>query len=280
MTDATVSAEDGVLQYFTESTPRLDREQERQLAIGCANGDVEAIRTMVRANLGLVGYVVNKYADRGVPMLDLFQEGSVALIQAAQKFDYTKNFKFSTYACTCIRHAIDKYVHERLELICLPFEISKQRNRVLEAQKKLEKENGEMPTYGEIAALCDLSEGEVYELLNLLPHTVFMQNQVGEDEKDDFLALLENRQAVRPQEEIVSRELRNILNLLLSKLTDRQQLVIKRHFGLDGYTPCSLQVIADDMGISKQRARQIEQDAMSKLKIMGADFGLEDFLDD
>lgn len=277
-----IDTDDSLTQYLQEIRryPLLTPEQELELARGCAEGNAESIKTMVVSNLRLVVSVAKEYADRGVPVLDLIQEGSIGLIAAAKKFDYTRNVRFSTYATKWIRQGVARCVMNHNGLIRIPHYTAERMNKVLRVQNLLTQQNGEAPTDAEIAKACDLDARQVRELLSLLPKTFSMDTPVGENGEDDLRSLLEDLQAPQPQEELVRKELKNTLDMLLSLLTERQQQVLKMHYGIDGGTPCSFQTIADQLDISKERVRQIQYEAMEKLKKIGADFGLEDFLGD
>lgn len=286
MTDTTVHREsesalpDSMHQYIREIRryPRLTPEQERDLAMGCAAGDAEAIKAMVSSNLQLVVSIAKEYAGRGVSVLDLIQEGSIGLIAAARKFDYTRNLRFSTYATKWIRQGVARCVMAHNGLIRVPHYTAEKLQKVLRVQNELTQENGETPTASEIAMRCGMEEEKVSMLLSLLPQTLSLDSPVGENGEDDLQVLIEDLQAPQPQEELVRRELSQTLNTLLSMLTDRQQEVLRLHYGMTDGVPRSLDAIGKELGISKERARQIEQQAMKKLKEMGADFGLEDFL--
>lgn len=273
-------AEDSMHQYIQDIRhyPRLTPQQEHTLAMGCAAGDPEAIKTMVVSNLQLVVSIAKEYAGRGVPVLDLIQEGSIGLIAAAKKFDYTRNLRFSTYATKWIRQGVARCVMDHNGLIRVPHYTAEKMNKVLRAIAQLTQQNGAEPGPEEIAQQCGMDKNKVAELLNLLPQTCSLDSPVGLDGEDDLQVLIEDLQAPQPQEELVRRELKNTLEMLLSQLTERQQQVLRLHYGMDDGVSHSLESIAKKMGISKERVRQIEHQARNKLKTMGADFGLEDFL--
>lgn len=274
------SGEDSMQQFLQDirQYPRLNQEEERQLAKACAEGNREAIKQMVVSNLQLVVSIAKEYVGRGVPVLDLIQEGSIGLIAAARKFDYTRNLRFSTYATKWIRQGAARCVMNHNGLIRVPHYTAEKMNKVLRVKNELTQQLGTEPTLQQIAQQCEMEEGKVSELLNLLPKTCSLDSPVGADGEDDLQVLIEDLQAPQPQEELVRRELKNTLTMLMSQLNERQQQVIRLHYGMDGGVPHSLESISRQMGISKERVRQIERQARDKLKIMGADFGLEDFL--
>ena len=278
----TLPGDIGMHQYMQDIRryPRLTAEEERLLAMGCAAGDQEAIKKMVASNLQLVVSIAREYAGRGVPVLDLIQEGSIGLISAARKFDYTRNLRFSTYATKWIRQGVARCVMAHSNLIRVPHYTAEKMNKLLRAKAELTQRNGEEPNCAQIAQACDMEEQKVQELLELYPRTCSLDTPVGENGEDELQVLIEDLQAPQPQEELVRRELKNTMEAMLSRLTSRQQQVLRLHYGMEDGVTHSLQSIADILDISKERVRQIECQAREKLKAIGADFGLEDFLSD
>jgi len=271
--------DDDVSAYLQEirQYPRLTPQEERQLAKRCTEGDAEAIKTMVNANLRLVVSVAREYAGRGVPLLDLIQEGSIGLLVAAKKFDYTLDFRFSTYATKWIRQGVSRCIMNHAGLIRVPVHTAERIRKVLYSKSLLQQELGDEPTPSQLAQHCGIAENKVVELLQLVPEVCSLDAPAGEDESSLQL-LLEDMQAPQPQEELVRRELNHTLHQLLAMLDERQQQVLQLHFGMEDGICYSLEQIGNRLGISKERARQIERQAMDKLKKLGADFGLEDFL--
>ena len=272
--------EDDVRQYLNEirQFPRLTPEQERNLAMACAAGDADAIRQMVNSNLRLVVSVARKYAGRGVPLLDLIQEGSIGLLAAAKKFDYTLEYRFSTYATKWIRQGISRCI-QNYGMIRVPGHTADQIRRVTVAKNELVQQTGEEPTLEQIAARCDMTADKVKKLLALVPETCSLDAPMGEDE-GGLGVLLEDIHAPQPQEQLIREELTQTMQTLLSALTDRQQQVLRLRFGMDDGICRSFEQIGTQLGISKERARQIERQAMQRLQEMGADMGLEDFLNE
>ena len=257
--------------------PRLTVEQERELACRCAAGDEAAIRQMVNSNLRLVVSVAREYAGRGVPLMDLIQEGSIGLLAAAKKFDYTLDYRFSTYATKWIRQGVTRCLMNHGSQIRVPVHTAERIRRVMAARTALLQESGTEPSCADIGAYCDLPEGKVRQYLSLAPQLCSLDAPAGEE--DSTLGdLLEDLNTPQPYEKLVREELSHTMETLLSMLTDRQQQVLRLHFGMaDGRTH-SLEEIGRVLEISKERVRQIERQAMDKLQKYGAGMGLEDFL--
>lgn len=273
--------EDDVGQYMQEirEFPRLTPEEERTLARLCAQGNEDAIRHMVNSNLRLVVSIAREYTGRGVALLDLIQEGSIGLLVAARKFDYTLEYRFSTYATKWIRQGVTRCLLNHGGLIRVPLHTAERIRKVQSARASLLQENGVEATAAEIAERTGFPEDKVLELLQLTPEVCSLDITVGEDD-GTLGALLEDMQSLQPQEELVRRELERTIHGLLSTLNDRQQMILRLHFGMEDGNCYSLEEIGKRMGISKERTRQIERQAIDKLQKMGASIGLEEFLSD
>ena len=273
--------EDDMHQYLREirEYPRLSVQEERELAFRCAQGDEEAIRRMVNCNLRLVVSIAREYAGRGVPLLDLIQEGSIGLLVAARKFDHTLDFRFSTYATKWIRQGVTRCLLNHSGLIRVPLHTAERMRKVLAVRQALRQELGEEPTDAQIGQRCGLPKDKVTQLLSLLPEVWSLDAPVGEEEDSDLSKLLENAEAPEPHAELVRLEMKELLEHLLGMLTDRQRQVLRLHFGMEDGVCHSLEEIGTMFGISKERVRQIERQAMDRMQQLGAGVGLEDFLE-
>ena len=276
----TPPSEDDIDHYMSliRQYPLLTPQEEVELAKLCAAGDPEAICKMVNSNLRLVVSVAREYAGRGVPLMDLIQEGSIGLLVAARKFDYTRNIRFSTYASKWIRQGVSRCILNHAGVIRVPMHTMEKMRKLLAVRAALTQETGEEPTVEELAQRCELEPEKVAKLLELLPQVCSIDTPTGENEENSLQTLLEDIQAPQPQEELVRRELERTMSSLLRQLTERQQQVLRLRFGMEDGVCLSLQQIAERLAISKERARQIEHDALNKLRKLGADLGLEDFL--
>ena len=257
--------------------PRLTPEEERELARSCAQGDEQAIRDMVNSNLRLVVSVAREYAGRGVPLMDLIQEGSIGLLAAAKKFDYTLDYRFSTYATKWIRQGVTRCLMNHGSQIRVPIHTAERIRKVTVARNTLLQETGTEPTPQQIGEQCGLPVDKVIQLLQLNPQICSLDAPVpGED--TSYGGLLEDPRTPQLHESLVKEELRHTMDTLLSMLTQRQQQVLQLHFGMQDGQCHSLEEIGGILGISKERVRQIERQAMEKLQKYGAGMGLEDFL--
>ena len=270
-----------VRQYLSEIRryPVLSPQQERELAMGCAAGDAEAIRTMVSSNLRLVVSVAREYAGRGVPLLDLIQEGSIGLITAARKFDYTLDYRFSTYATKWIRQRIGLSLHDQSGIIRIPAHTAERMKKLTAARTELRMELGREPNAAELARRTGFSTEKTEELLLLMPQITSLDIPVGDRGEDTVGTLLPGAESDEPQAELIRRELKELLDELMMELSDRQRTILQLHFGMVDGICRSLEEIAKELGISKERVRQIERQAMDRLQKMGAGLGLEDFLE-
>ena len=269
-----------VRQYLSEIRrfPVLTAQEERENAMLCAAGDADAIRRMVSSNLRLVVSVAREYAGRGVPLLDLIQEGSIGLIAAARKFDYTRELRFSTYATKWIRQRMGLCLHEHGGVIRVPAYTAERLRKLAAETAAFRAEEGREPTPAELAEKTGWTTEKVQELLTLAPEVTSLDIPVGERGEDTIGTLLPGAESLEPQAELIRRELKDLLDSLMAELTDRQRTVLRLRFGMDDGISRSLEQVAKELSISKERVRQLERQAMDNLQRMGAGSGLEDFL--
>lgn len=259
------------------SIPMLTEQQERELAVRCAGGDEAAIDQMVSANMRLVVAIARRYYNGNVPLQDLIQEGAIGLMTAAKKFDYARGYRFSTYASKWIRQGVIRCAVSNSSAVRIPVHMAASIRKVTQIQSRLRQTLDREPTLEEIGAECDLTAEKVSQLLQLQPELISLDAPAGE--ADAIGTLVEDVRSPQPLQTLVSQELLERIEALMAQLTERQQRILRLHFGMDDGKCHSLEEIGNLLGISKERARQIEQQAMRKLRSLGKDMGLEDFLE-
>lgn len=276
------SHKDDIGQFLCEirGYPLLSAEEEKELALRCASGDESAIRQMVTSNLRLVVHVAREYAGRGVPLLDLIQEGSIGLLVAARKFDPSLDYRFSTYATKWIRQGVTRCLFNNSGVIRIPLHTAEKIRKIESVRTALHQQKKEEPTLAEIASILGISVARINELMQLRPDVFSLDLPSGEDDKNTVGEILSDLEALQPQEALVRQELEKAIQTMLASLNERQQRILRMHFGLENGHTYSLDEIGKTLGISKERVRQIERQAMDKLQEMGTSMGLEDFLNE
>ena len=275
------NGEDEIRQYLQQirDIPRLTVEEEVELARRCADGDEDAVRRMVCANLRLVVSIAKKYRDSGVPMMDLIQEGNEALVDAAKNFDYTKNFKFSTYADEAVKRRIVRAI-ENHSLIRVKDHTASHIRKILKEKTALQQELERDPTLEELAERTGFSPEKIREYLSWNSIDVCsMEAVTGENEDGTLQMLLEDDRAPKPLEILVRRELERIIDALLGQLSDRQSLVLRLRFGMEDGICYTQEAIGEKLGVTKQAVGEVERNAIKRLRKLGTGLGLEDFLE-
>jgi RNA polymerase primary sigma factor len=258
---------DSVRLYLREigRVPLLTAGQEVQLAKRIERGDREAKRQMIEANLRLVVSIAKRYVGRGVPFLDLVQEGSVGLIRAVEKFDYRRSYKFSTYATWSIRQAVSRAVADKGRTIRIPVHIFERLNRMINAERRLIQQLGREPSREEIAREVGLTGDEVSRILRIAQRPVSLERPIGEAEDAKLGDFLPDEQAESPFESAAISLRRQNIERALEALPERERTVIKLRFGLHDQPPWTLDQVGRELGLTCEWARQLETRALGQL---------------
>ena len=273
--------DDPVKVYLKEigRIPLLTPEEEIELAIRIADGDEEAKKKLAESNLRLVVSIAKRYVGRGMQFLDLIQEGNLGLIKAVDKFDYTKGFKFSTYATWWIRQAITRAIADQARTIRIPVHMGETINKVKKTNSQLLHKNGRDPTPEEIAAEIDMPVEKVREILRVAQEPVSLETPIGEEEDSHLGDFIPDDDALAPADAASQLLLKEQLADVLTTLTEREAKVLSLRFGLEDGHPRTLEEVGKEFNVTRERIRQIEAKALRKLRHPSRSKKLKDFLD-
>lgn len=256
----------------------LTPDEEVRLALRIARGDGQAKARLVESNMRLVVSIAKAYRSSGIPFEDLIQEGAIGLMTAAERFDPKRGYRFSTYATQWIRQAIGRAVDNKAKSIRLPAHVSESLRKIDKARSEMRRELGEDPTPEQLAVRTGISTRKVCSLLNTTQEPISLDMPVGDEENTSLGSLLYDKTSPDPQEELIDAEMREEIDCLLGSLDDREQLIMRKRFGFDGEDTYVLQQIGEELNISRERVRQIEAQALRKLRSAARKRKLRDYL--
>lgn len=273
-------ADDSVRMYLREigKIPLLSTEEEIKLAKRIEKGDILAKKQLAEANLRLVVSITKKYIGRGLSLLDLIQEGNTGLMRAVEKFDYKKGFKFSTYATWWIRQAITRAIADQARTIRIPVHMIETINKLIRVERQLVQDLGREPTPEEIAQEMGLDVDKVEHIIKISQETVSLEAPVGEEEDSKLGDFIEDTKHISPEESTAQQLLRDKIKEFLGELQPREQKILKMRFGLEDGRTHTLEEVGQEFGVTRERIRQIEAKALSKLKKGERSKDLEEYL--
>lgn len=276
-----LAMDDPVKVYLKEigRVPLLTAEEEQVLAMRIADGDQQAKQRLAEANLRLVVSIAKRYVGRGMQFLDLIQEGNLGLIKAVDKFDYTKGFKFSTYATWWIRQAITRAIADQARTIRIPVHMVETINKVKKTNSQLLHKNGRDPTAEEIADELQMPVEKVREILRVAQEPVSLETPIGEEEDSHLGDFIPDDDALAPADAASMLLLKEQLGEVLKTLTAREEKVLSLRFGLEDGHPRTLEEVGKEFNVTRERIRQIEAKALRKLRHPSRSKKLKDFLD-
>ena len=279
--EQSVTIDDPVKVYLKEigRVPLLTSEEEVELAIRISDGDVQAKQRLSEANLRLVVSIAKRYLGRGMQFLDLIQEGNLGLIKAVEKFDYTKGFKFSTYATWWIRQAITRAIADQARTIRIPVHMVETINKVKKVSSQLLHQNGREPSADEIAEELNMPVDKVREIMRVAQEPVSLETPIGEEEDSHLGDFIPDDDAPAPADAASHTMLREQLMEVLDTLTPREEKVLRLRFGLEDGRSRTLEEVGKEFNVTRERIRQIEAKALRKLRHPSRSKKLKDFLD-
>ena len=279
--ETTINVDDHVKMYLKEigKVPLLTAEEEVNLAKRMELGDEQAKKELAEANLRLVVSIAKRYVGRGMLFLDLIQEGNLGLIKAVEKFDYTKGFKFSTYATWWIRQAITRAIADQARTIRIPVHMVETINKLMRVDRQLLQEYGRTPTAEEIAKEMQVSVDKVREIMKIAQEPVSLETPIGEEEDSHLGDFIPDNDIPAPAEVAAFTLLREQLMEVLDTLTEREEKVLRLRFGLDDGRPRTLEEVGKEFNVTRERIRQIEAKALRKLRHPSRSKILKDYLE-
>ncbi len=247
--------------------PVLTREEERSLAEAVHDGDNQAKEYMIKCNLRLVISIAKKYTGRGMNLTDLVEEGNIGLIKAVEKFDYTKGFKFSTYATWWIRQAIERSLINQCRMVRIPVHMTENINKVLKAQTELSAKLNREPSVLELSTECKMPLSMIRKVFDAMKQDTSLDMPIGEDDNSSLHELIsDDEQSVDPYVIIENISKKSLIMRWLDCLNENEKYIIIKRYGLDDNEPQTLEAIGNTMGITRERVRQIEKRVLGKLK--------------
>ena len=267
------------LQLFLKDIGKVDlltAAQEVELAKRIERGDHGAKQEMVEANLRLVVSIAKKYRNQGLPFLDLIQEGTIGLVRAAEKFDYRKGFKFSTYATWWIRQAVARALADKARTIRMPVHVVEKLNKIVRSERKLRAELGREPTSLEVGRDLDLTADEVEQIRRSAQTPVSLEKPVGDEDESEFGHFITDENMPLPDEEAEITLRKETLRKILGTLSSRERQVLELRYGLDGQHPRTLDEVGRTFNVTRERIRQIENQSLKKLRALADAIKLRD----